>query len=97
MLRGALSRMDRALAALMLDMQTAEGFEETSPPFLVWDKALYGTGQLPKFSEDLYQVRTYLTELQSELALAQLALKRDQQTDRELDEVEAFWYCAESS
>lgn len=53
-LRGALSRMDRALAALMLDMQTAEGFEETSPPFLVWPKALYGTGQLPKFAEDLY-------------------------------------------
>ena len=53
-LRGALSRMDRALAALMLDMQTAEGFEETSPPFLVWPKALYGTSQLPKFAEDLY-------------------------------------------
>ncbi len=53
-LRGALSRMDRALAALMLDMQTAEGFEETSPPFLVWPKALHGTGQLPKFAEDLY-------------------------------------------
>ena len=54
-LRGALSRMDRALAALMLDMQTAEGFEETSPPFLVWPKALYGTSQLPKFAEDLYK------------------------------------------
>jgi len=53
-LRGALSRMDRALAALMLDMQTKEGFEETSPPFLVWPKALYGTSQLPKFAEDLY-------------------------------------------
>jgi len=54
-LRGALSRMDRALAALMLDMQVEEGFEETSPPFLVWPKALYGTGQLPKFAEDLYK------------------------------------------
>jgi seryl-tRNA synthetase len=53
-LRGALSRLDRALAALMLDMQTAEGFEETSPPFLVWPSALHGTGQLPKFAEDLY-------------------------------------------
>jgi seryl-tRNA synthetase len=54
-LRGALSRMDRALAALMLDMQTEEGFEETSPPFLVWPRALHGTGQLPKFAEDLYK------------------------------------------
>ena len=53
-LRGALSRMDRALAALMLDMQTDEGFEETSPPFLVRPQALFGTGQLPKFAEDLY-------------------------------------------
>ncbi|GLQ19355.1 serine--tRNA ligase [Algimonas porphyrae] len=53
-LRGALSRMDRALTAMMLDMQTGEGFEETSPPLLVWPKALYGTGQLPKFAEDSY-------------------------------------------
>ena len=54
-LSGALSRLDRALAALMLDMQAEEGFVETTPPFLVWDRALYGTGQLPKFSEDLYK------------------------------------------
>lgn len=54
-LSGALSRMDRALAALMLDMQSAEGFVETTPPFLVWGKALHGTGQLPKFEEDLYK------------------------------------------
>jgi len=67
-LRGALSRMDRALAALMLDMQTDEGFEETSPPFLVRPHALYGTGQLPKFEEDLYSTKqdskkTYLQDL----------------------------------
>jgi len=54
-LSGALSRMDRALAFMMLDMQSQEGFVETTPPFLVWDKALYGTGQLPKFEEDLYK------------------------------------------
>ena len=54
-LSGKLSRLDRALAAFMLDLQTEEhGYEETSPPFLVWDKALYGTGQLPKFADDLY-------------------------------------------
>lgn len=54
-LRGALSRLDRALAAMMLDMQTGEEFEETSPPLLVWADPLYGTGQLPKFEEDLYK------------------------------------------
>jgi len=56
-LRGALSRMDRALAALMLDMQVEEGFEETSPPLLVRAEALFGTGQLPKFEEDLYKTQ----------------------------------------
>jgi len=55
-LSGMLSRLDRALAAFMLDLQTEEhGYEETTPPFLVWDKALHGTGQLPKFEEDLYK------------------------------------------
>jgi len=55
-LSGKLSRLDRALAAFMLDLQTDEhGYEETSPPFLVWPEALYGTGQLPKFAEDLYK------------------------------------------
>ncbi|MEP1229835.1 MAG: serine--tRNA ligase [Litorimonas sp.] len=55
-LSGLLSRLDRALAAFMLDLQTEEhGYVEHSPPFLIWDKALYGTGQLPKFEEDLYK------------------------------------------
>ncbi len=55
-LSGLLSRLDRALAAFMLDIQTGEhGYVEHTPPFLVWDKALYGTGQLPKFEEDLYK------------------------------------------
>ena len=55
-LSGHLSRLDRALAAFMLDLQTDEhGYTETTPPFLVWDKALFGTGQLPKFEEDLYK------------------------------------------
>ena len=58
-LSGLLSRLDRALAAFMLDLQTDEhGYTETTPPFLVWDKALYGTGQLPKFEEDLYAVNS---------------------------------------
>jgi len=56
LLKGPLARMERALAALMLDIHTQEfGFEECSPPALVRDNALYGTGQLPKFAEDLYQ------------------------------------------
>jgi seryl-tRNA synthetase len=54
-LRGQLARMERALANLMLDIQTTEhGYQETSVPLLVRDQALVGTGQLPKFSEDLF-------------------------------------------
>lgn len=68
-LRGALSRLDRALAALMLDMQTGEGFEETTPPFLVWPQALFGTGQLPKFAEDLYATNDHYLIPTAEVSL----------------------------
>jgi len=55
-LSGKLARLDRALAALMLDIQTEEnGYTEHVPPNLVWGKALYGTGQLPKFEEDMFK------------------------------------------
>ncbi len=55
-LRGALARLERALASFMLDLHTQEhGFTETVTPVLVREEALYGTGQLPKFAEDLYR------------------------------------------
>jgi len=55
-LRGGVARLHRALAQFMLDRQTGEnGYEEVNPPLLVRDAALYGTGQLPKFAEDLFQ------------------------------------------
>ncbi|MBY0431422.1 MAG: serine--tRNA ligase [Rhodospirillales bacterium] len=53
-LKGALARLERALAAFMLDTQTQAGYLEINPPLLVRDNALYGTGQLPKFGEDLF-------------------------------------------
>lgn len=55
-LRGPLARLERALAAFMLDLQTTEhGYEEVVPPYLVRDEAVFGTAQLPKFSEDLFR------------------------------------------
>jgi seryl-tRNA synthetase len=55
-LDGPLARLERAIAAFMLDLQTDEhGYRETSPPYLVRDEALFGTGQLPKFAEDLFK------------------------------------------
>jgi seryl-tRNA synthetase len=54
-LKGALARLERALGQFMLDTQTEEhGFTEVNPPLLVRDQAMFGTGQLPKFAEDLY-------------------------------------------
>lgn len=55
-LKGALARLERALGQFMLDLHTNEhGYTEVMPPLLVKDDALYGTGQLPKFSEDLFK------------------------------------------
>jgi seryl-tRNA synthetase len=57
-MRGALARMQRALIQFMLDVHTSEhGYVETYVPYLVQAQALVGTGQLPKFEEDLFQTR----------------------------------------
>ena len=56
LLKGQLARLERALANFMLDLHTSEfGYTECQPPLLVKDQALYGTGQLPKFEEDLFK------------------------------------------
>jgi seryl-tRNA synthetase len=55
-LRAQLARLERAIGQFMLDLQTAEhGYTEVSPPLLVRDEAMYGTGQLPKFADDLFR------------------------------------------
>ncbi len=55
-MRGQLARMERALAQFMLDLQTGtNGYTEHYVPFMVNDAAMYGTGQLPKFAEDLFK------------------------------------------
>jgi seryl-tRNA synthetase len=55
-LSGQLARLERALAAFMLDTHTGEfGYVETLPPALVNSQTMTGTGQLPKFAEDLYR------------------------------------------
>ena len=58
-LRGPLARLERALAQYMLNFQIEEnGLTETQVPYLVHGEALYGTGQLPKFEEDLYKTNS---------------------------------------
>jgi seryl-tRNA synthetase len=54
-LMGALARLERALSQLFLDVHTGEnGYTEVNPPILVRDAAMYGTAQLPKFSDDQF-------------------------------------------
>jgi seryl-tRNA synthetase len=55
-LRRGLARLERALGQFMLDIHTEQhGYEETFVPLLVNDATVYGTGQLPKFAEDLFR------------------------------------------
>lgn len=55
-LKGAGAKLERALAAFMLDRQTAAGYTEIIPPYLVNAESLFATGNLPKFEADLFKV-----------------------------------------
>ncbi|MBB6343062.1 seryl-tRNA synthetase [Pseudomonas fluvialis] len=57
-MRGPIARLHRALAQFMINLHTAEhGYEEAYTPYLVQASALQGTGQLPKFEEDLFKIQ----------------------------------------
>ena len=67
-LKGALARLERALAQFMLDVHTSEhGYTEVAPPLLVRDDVMFGTAQLPKFRDDQFQALRTL-ELDERLA-----------------------------
>jgi seryl-tRNA synthetase len=67
---GAAARLERALINFMLDLHTREqGYTEVLPPFLVKDTALYGTGQLPKFADDLFKTHKHDPERAYDLYL----------------------------
>ena len=60
-LKGQLARLERAIGQFMLDLQTDKnGYLEVNPPFLVKDDAMFGTGQLPKFAEDLFNASSII-------------------------------------
>jgi seryl-tRNA synthetase len=66
-MKGPIARLHRALAQFMLDVQTGEhGYTECYTPYIVNAGALYGTGQLPKFEQDLFAVRKGGQESESE-------------------------------
>ena len=62
-LKGALARLERALAQFMLDLHTSEhGYTEVNPPLLVRDDTMFGTAQLPKFADDQFKAARLATE-----------------------------------
>lgn len=64
-MRGEVARLHRALAQFMLDLHTEQhGYQETYVPYLVNEASLYGTGQLPKFGEDLFNIKPATEERQ---------------------------------
>jgi seryl-tRNA synthetase len=104
-LKGALARMERALAALMLDIHTAEakdgigGYTEVNPPLLVRDDAAYGTANLPKFKEDLFHASKIIdldtwnrsiAPLTSDAAFTNIAGKLSEIHEQLLNR-DAFW------
>jgi seryl-tRNA synthetase len=73
-LKGALARLERALAQFMLDLHTSEhGYTEVAPPLLVRDDTMFGTAQLPKFLDDQFSVHAGLAgrELFASLRMGQ--------------------------
>ena len=63
-LKGALARLERALAQFMLDLHTSEhGYTEINPPLLVHDDTMFGTAQLPKFRKDQYPALRWVGDI----------------------------------
>ncbi|MDB5432723.1 MAG: serS [Caulobacter sp.] len=83
-LKSQVARLERAIGQYMLDLQTTEGgYVECSPPLLVKDEALFGTGQLPKFEDDLFKA-TFLDE---DAAYAQAKMAAQKRYDVELEHI----------
>jgi seryl-tRNA synthetase len=78
-LKGAASRLNRALIQFMLDLHTGEhGYTEIWPPVIVNTRSLFGTGQLPKFEEDLFRIRDTDWYLSSTSEIQLTNLHRDE-------------------
>ena len=57
-LKGKLARLERAISNFMIDCHTSEfGYQEISPPLIATDQTMYGTGQLPKFENDQFEIK----------------------------------------
>ncbi|HEX4303089.1 MAG TPA: serine--tRNA ligase [Rhizomicrobium sp.] len=90
-LKGALAKMNRALASFMLDSHTEKfGYTEVVPPVLVRTDSMFGTGQLPKFTGELYSVVNG-DVMTSARKLAQMPAKPADSVNGTFDRVENYW------
>ena len=88
-LKSDLARLERAIAAFMLDTHTQQfGYTEVSPPVLVRDNAMFGTGQLPKFEEDLFS--TWKEKEYTELFVGHMRAIRDKYGSIDVDDRAKF-------
>ena len=88
-LKGALARLERAIASFMLDLHTAPakddlgGYTEHNPPLLVKTEAAYGTGNLPKFKDDLFVALKEASRLEDFVEFARYRAEAKTETGRE--------------
>jgi seryl-tRNA synthetase len=95
-MRGQIAKLHRALAQFMLDVQTEEhGYTECYTPYIVNDESLRGTGQLPKFEQDLFQVSFGGTDSKS--AAADVYIKGSAENPTEVKVQERNWYLIPTS
>jgi seryl-tRNA synthetase len=91
-LRGSGAALERALVSYMLDLQTREhGYTEILPPYLANSASLYGTGQLPKFADDVFRIESFDLSLIPTAEVPLTNLHRDETLDE--DELPVR-YCA---
>ncbi|MBX3518505.1 MAG: serine--tRNA ligase [Xanthobacteraceae bacterium] len=91
-LKGALARLERALAQLFLDTHTGEhGYMEVNPPVLVRDHAMFGTAQLPKFADDQFAATRQIFDYERWVATARIVNERSRNGlssgDKEFEEI----------
>jgi seryl-tRNA synthetase len=93
-MRGALAKLHRALSQFMLDVQTDEhGYTECYVPYIVNADSLYGTGQLPKFAEDLFRVPSVYADVYAD----KFSSSGEISEDAKLEIIKQSWYLIPTS
>lgn len=95
-LSGALAKLERCLGNYMVDMAIARGYREVSPPVLVNQQAMEGTGQLPKFEDDLFKAGSHYLIPTAEVSLTNLVRDKIIEIDNTDDRKRILSYVAQT-